>query len=149
MVAGPWIRLDFLWGVPFDFSLEDMAVANMSMSLACACLGFGIVGLIAGIKPPPYAGHGLEPSLPTCILRVVISLVLAGTAFYAAYPVLCFAIPGFSRFGLMPTGQGSFAVLVAWNAGNPWVWLVNLLIGTTAYFLFYKRWIIDGVSIKP
>jgi len=144
LILGPWMRIEFLFGMFPYYDLPNMAIANACIPLSAACLGFAVLGFIIALKSKPYDGDSIKLTVVIKILRLLISAILLAAGLYVMYPMLGRIVPTVRTLGIMNVGAGTFAGLIVRNAGNPWVWFANLAVSTCIYFTFYKRWIVDG-----
>ncbi|HPS57524.1 MAG TPA: hypothetical protein PK514_05405 [Spirochaetota bacterium] len=142
MLASPWIHLPSHGNVRLLEYFNVYAVSSASIQLATSSLGFFVTGIIASVKSGPDASTGEVPGPAMRALRVLISLGLLVFAAYSSLPVLCRLFPVLFSYNPFSMAQGSYGILVATSAGDPVLWLVNLLLGAYVYFKFYSDWIL-------
>lgn len=146
MLAGPWIQLANQDGSKLMTGFNYLAVASASIQLASSSTGFFITGMITAIKPPAYDGIGLEPVPAVRILRAILCLLLLWFACYSILPVLSVIHPFFLENNPFSMKAGSYGLIVAYTAGNPFLWLVNFAFGAYVYYRFYYAWIIKRLE---
>lgn len=144
MLASPWIHLPSGGNVRLFEYFGVYAVASASIQLATSSLGFFVTGIIAAVKSGPDVSTGEVPGPAMRILRVLISLGLVVFAMYNSFPVLCRLFPALFSYNPFSMAPGSYGMLVATSAGDPVLWLVNLLVGAYVYFKFYSDWILKN-----
>ena len=142
MLASPWIHLPSGGNVRLLEYFGVYAVASASIQLATSSLGFFVTGIIAAVKSGPDVSTGEVPGPAMRSLRVLISLGLLAFAMYNSLPVLCRLFPVLFSYNPFSMAPGSYGMLIATSAGDPVLWLVNLLVGAYVYFKFYSDWIL-------
>lgn len=141
MLAGPWIQFSNR-GAGTMTEFNYLAVASASIQLASSSFGFFITGMITAINPPVYDGTGLGTVPAVRLLRLLLSLGLLVLASYSILPVLSIIHPFFYGVNPFSTVPGSYGSIVAFTAGNPYIWLLNFMLGAFVYYRFYSDWII-------
>ena len=142
MLLSPWIHLPSHGSVRFLEYFNIYALASASIQFATSSLGFFVTGIITAVKRGPDVSTGEVPGPVMRGLRVLLSLGLLVFASYSFLPVICRLFPGLLRYNPFSMGPESYGILVATTAGDPVLWLVNLLLGAYVYFRFYSDWIL-------
>lgn len=144
MLVSPWIHLPTGGNIRFTEYFNLYAVSSASIQLATSSLGFFVTGIISAVKSGPDISTGEVPGPVMRMVRVILSLGLIVFASYNFFPVLCRRFPELFRFNPFSMAPGSYGILVATTAGDPVLWLVNLLLGAYVYYRFYSDWILKG-----